>query len=187
MVLALAVMDPLFFGQLTDARQRWLVEGVVSASPATATRWACHHRRELTSTSVTPRILSSTCCAWGAADWSPGAGRRVRVGTSRSARLLHGPRRHRRCRSWRRRLRWRDGAASLDDASAERPGGRSYEEKRLIEACLELLDRGLVLGFRPGGPSGLCDERDRGSRRRGMDVDITAVALREAGMAPLRS
>ena len=26
----LAVMDPLFFGELTDARQRWLVEGVVS-------------------------------------------------------------------------------------------------------------------------------------------------------------
>src|SRR5271166_5901734 len=26
----LAVMDPLFFGPLTDARQRWLMEGVVS-------------------------------------------------------------------------------------------------------------------------------------------------------------
>ena len=26
----LCVMDPLFFGELTDARQRWLVEGVVS-------------------------------------------------------------------------------------------------------------------------------------------------------------
>jgi len=26
----LAVMDPLFFGELNDARQRWLVEGVVS-------------------------------------------------------------------------------------------------------------------------------------------------------------
>jgi phosphoribosylformylglycinamidine (FGAM) synthase-like enzyme len=26
----LAVMDPLFFGELRDARQRWLVEGVVS-------------------------------------------------------------------------------------------------------------------------------------------------------------
>ena len=26
----LVVMDPLFFGELTDARQRWLVEGVVS-------------------------------------------------------------------------------------------------------------------------------------------------------------
>ena len=26
----LAVMDPLFFGELSDARQRWLVEGVVS-------------------------------------------------------------------------------------------------------------------------------------------------------------
>ena len=37
----LAVMDPLFFGPLDDARQRWLLEGWSAGSPATATRSGC--------------------------------------------------------------------------------------------------------------------------------------------------
>ena len=38
----IALMDPLRFGPLDDARSRWIAEGVVSAaSPATATRSAC--------------------------------------------------------------------------------------------------------------------------------------------------
>jgi phosphoribosylformylglycinamidine (FGAM) synthase-like enzyme len=54
-----------------------------------------------------------------------------------------------------------DGAASLDDA--KRPSvqvGDPYEEKRLIEACLELLDRGLVSGIQDLGGAGtrLCHQ-----------------------------
>jgi phosphoribosylformylglycinamidine synthase len=80
-----------------------------------------------------------------------------------------------------------DAAASLDDA--KRPSvqvGDPYEEKRLIEACLELLDRGLVLGIQDLGGAGLvCATSETAARGGvGMDVDITAVALREAGMAP---
>src|ERR1019366_74039 len=41
-----------------------------------------------------------------------------------------------------------DGAASLDDATRQSVQvGDPYEEKRLIEACLALLDQGLVLGI----------------------------------------
>jgi phosphoribosylformylglycinamidine synthase len=64
--------------------------------------------------------------------------------------------------------------------------GDPYEEKRLIEACLELLDRGLVLGIQDLGGAGLvCATSETAARGGvGMDVDITAVALRETGMLP---
>ena len=49
-----------------------------------------------------------------------------------------------------------DGAESLDDA--KRPSvqvGDPYEEKRLIEACLALLDAGYVVGIQDLGGAGL--------------------------------
>ncbi len=80
-----------------------------------------------------------------------------------------------------------DGAASLDDA--KRPSvqvGDPYEEKRLIEACLELLDLGLVVGIQDLGGAGLiCATSETAAKGGvGMDVDVTAVPLREAGMQP---
>ena len=80
-----------------------------------------------------------------------------------------------------------DGAASLDEA--KRPSvqvGDPYEEKRLIEACLALLDEGLVVGIQDLGGAGLvCATSETAARGRvGMDVDVTAVPLRESGMAP---
>ena len=80
-----------------------------------------------------------------------------------------------------------DGAASLDDA--KRPSvqvGDPYEEKRLIEACLELLDRGLVVGIQDLGGAGLvCATSETAAKGGvGMDVDVTAVPLREPGMQP---
>ncbi len=80
-----------------------------------------------------------------------------------------------------------DGAASLDDA--KRPSvqvGDPYEEKRLIEACLELLDLGLVVGIQDLGGAGLiCATSETAAKGGvGMDVDVTAVPLREADMQP---
>jgi phosphoribosylformylglycinamidine synthase len=64
--------------------------------------------------------------------------------------------------------------------------GDPYEEKRLIEACLELLDAGLVVGIQDLGGAGLaCATSETASRGgMGMDVDITAIPRREAGMEP---
>ncbi|MGH9106979.1 MAG: phosphoribosylformylglycinamidine synthase subunit PurL [Acidimicrobiales bacterium] len=79
-----------------------------------------------------------------------------------------------------------------DDAEAEaakRPNvqvGDPYEEKRLIEATLELLDRHLVVGIQDLGGAGLtCAASETASRGAvGMDVNVLAVPLREPAMEP---
>ena len=78
----------------------------------------------------------------------------------------------------------RSGARCADDA--KRPSvqvGDPYEEKRLIEACLELLDA--APGGRHPGPrrrrAGLRHQRDGGPGGVGMDVDVSAVPRREPG------
>ena len=78
------------------------------------------------------------------------------------------------------------------DGAAERPSGPSvqvgdpYEEKRLIEACLELLDAKLVVGIQDLGGAGLvCATSETAARGGvGMDVDVSAVPRREPGMEP---
>ncbi|MGH9278150.1 MAG: AIR synthase-related protein, partial [Acidimicrobiales bacterium] len=76
---------------------------------------------------------------------------------------------------------------SGDDA--KRPSvqvGDPFEEKRLIEACLELYDAGLVTGIQDLGGAGLsCATSETASRGgMGMDVDVSAVPRREPGMVP---
>jgi phosphoribosylformylglycinamidine synthase len=73
--------------------------------------------------------------------------------------------------------------------AAKRPNvqvGDPFEEKRLIEACLQLLDEGLVVGIQDLGGAGLtCATSETASRGQvGMDVDVTAVPRREPGMEP---
>ena len=62
--------------------------------------------------------------------------------------------------------------------------GDPFEEKRLIEACLELYQRGLVLGIQDLGAAGIscATAESAASGRTGMDVDLDAVHLREVGM-----
>jgi phosphoribosylformylglycinamidine synthase subunit PurL len=73
--------------------------------------------------------------------------------------------------------------------SAKRPNvqvGDPFEEKRLIEACLQLLDESLVIGIQDLGGAGLtCATSETASRGGvGMDVDVSAVPRREPGMEP---
>ncbi len=64
--------------------------------------------------------------------------------------------------------------------------GDPFEEKRLIEACLELLDTKLVVGIQDLGGAGLaCATSETAARGGvGMDVDVSAVPRREEGMEP---
>ena len=64
--------------------------------------------------------------------------------------------------------------------------GDPFEEKRLIEACLELLDKKLVVGIQDLGGAGLaCATSETAGRGGvGMDVDVSAVPRREEGMEP---
>ncbi len=79
-------------------------------------------------------------------------------------------------------------SSSFDEASGQkRPSvqvGDPFEEKKLIEACLELYDRGLVVGVQDLGAAGLsCATSEPAGRAGvGMDVTLDAVHTREAGM-----
>ena len=79
-------------------------------------------------------------------------------------------------------------SASFDEGSSEkRPSvqvGDPFEEKKLIEACLELYRRDLVVGVQDLGAAGLsCATSEPAGRAGvGMDVDLDAVHTRETGM-----
>ncbi|HYX45013.1 MAG TPA: AIR synthase-related protein, partial [Acidimicrobiales bacterium] len=82
-----------------------------------------------------------------------------------------------------------DEAAAAAESDSKRPSvqvGDPFEEKRLIEACLALYDAGLVVGIQDLGGAGLtCATSETASRGgAGIDVDLTAVPLRQAGMTP---
>ncbi len=73
--------------------------------------------------------------------------------------------------------------------SSKRPSvqvGDPYEEKRLIEACLELLDAKLVVGIQDLGGAGLsCASSETAANAGlGMDVHVEKVPRREANMEP---
>jgi phosphoribosylformylglycinamidine synthase II len=65
--------------------------------------------------------------------------------------------------------------------------GDPFEEKRLIEASLDLLDQGLVVGIQDLGGAGLsCATSETAARAGlGMNVDVSAVPQREPGMSPV--
>ena len=76
------------------------------------------------------------------------------------------------------------------EESAKRPSVQisdPYEEKRLIEACLELLEAGLVVGIQDLGGAGLsCATSETAARAGlGMDVDVSRVPRREPMMSPV--
>ncbi len=182
----LAVMDPLFFGELDDARQRWLFEGVVSGISSYGnsvgvptvggelTFDPCYAGNPLVNVLCMGALpvdrlvlgiasgVGNLCVLLGSSTGRDGIG-----GVSVLASAGFG------------------GSGGADDA--KRPSvqvGDPYEEKRLIEACLELLDRGLVVGIQDLGGAGLvCATSETAARGGlGMDVDVTAVPRREPGM-----
>ena len=187
----LAVMDPLFFGELTDARQRWLVEGVVAGISGYGNSVGvptiggeltfddCYAGNPLVNVlcaGALPRERLVLGAASGAGNLAVLLGSTTgRDGIGGVSVLASAG------------FAGRDDAAALDDA--KRPSvqvGDPYEEKRLIEACLEMLDRGLVVGIQDLGGAGLvCATSETAARGGvGMDVDVTAVPLREPGMEP---
>ncbi len=74
--------------------------------------------------------------------------------------------------------------------AAKRPSvqvGDPFEEKRLIEATLDLLDKGLVVGIQDLGGAGLsCAASETAARAGlGMELDVSAVPCRQLGMSPI--
>jgi phosphoribosylformylglycinamidine synthase subunit PurL len=81
-------------------------------------------------------------------------------------------------------------SASFDEESGKkRPSvqvGDPFEEKKLIEACLELYERGLVVGIQDLGAAGLsCAASEPAARAgAGMTVTLEKVHVREPNMTP---
>ena len=183
----IAVMDPLRFGPLSDPRSRWIFEGVV--------RGISGYGNSVGVPTIGGEVVFDDCYAdnplvnvfclgvmpvgrltLGKAS-GPG-NLAVLIGSSTG----------------------RDGiggvsvlaSAGFNDAEsdqAKRPSvqvGDPFEEKRLIEACLELLDRNLAVGVQDLGGAGItCAVSETASKGGvGMDVWVAAVHRREPGMIP---
>jgi len=89
------------------------------------------------------------------------------------------------------------GGASLlasaelgESDEAKRPSvqiGDPFTEKKLLECCLELLERGLLASLQDLGAAGLTSSVSEMASKGGVgiDIDVSQVPLREAAMEPL--
>ncbi|HEX9823369.1 MAG TPA: phosphoribosylformylglycinamidine synthase subunit PurL [Actinomycetota bacterium] len=178
-----ALLDPLRFGPLEDPRNRWLLGGVVAGIGQYGNSMgiptvggevkfaACH------SGNPTVNVM---CVGLAPAD------RVVRAKAEGVGNLLVliGA------------TTGRDGiggvsvlaSRTLDESSEEsRPSvqiGDPFEEKLLVEACLELVERDLLVGLQDLGGAGLtCAVSESAARgRSGAEVDLEAIPLRQQGM-----
>ncbi|HEY4361955.1 MAG TPA: phosphoribosylformylglycinamidine synthase subunit PurL [Bryobacteraceae bacterium] len=76
-----------------------------------------------------------------------------------------------------------------EDSKAKRPNvqvGDPFMEKLLLEACLEAMHTGAVVGIQDMGAAGLtCSTCEMGSRAEtGVEIDLALVPQRETGMTP---
>ncbi|MDG2023010.1 MAG: phosphoribosylformylglycinamidine synthase subunit PurL [Actinomycetota bacterium] len=183
----IAVMDPLRFGPLDDPRSRWIAEGVISGVSGYGNSVGVPtvggevvfdetYKGNPLVNVLAMGVLPVERLVLGQAS---GVGNlAVLLGASTG----------------------RDGiggvsvlaSAGFDEGSEDadkRPSvqvGDPFEEKRLLEACLELLDEGLVTGIQDLGGAGItCATSETASRGgAGMDVDVSAIHSREEGMEP---
>ncbi len=183
----IALMDPLRFGPLDDARSRWIAEGVVSgiSGYGNAVGVPTVGGEVVFDETYRGNPLVNVLCLGVLPTDRLVLGRASGVG---NLAVLLGS------------TTGRDGIGGVSvlasagfgegEADADkRPSvqvGDPFEEKRLIEACLTLLDEGLVVGIQDLGGAGLtCATSETASRGGvGMDVDVDAVPRRERGMEP---
>ncbi len=80
-------------------------------------------------------------------------------------------------------------SAELGEGDDKRPTvqvGDPFEEKKLMECSLELLDRGLLVSLQDLGAAGLTSSASEMASKGevGIDIDVAKVPLREADMQP---
>ncbi len=183
----IATMDPLRFGPLDDPRSRWIAEGVVSgvSGYGNSVGVPTVGGEVVFDETFADNPLVNVLCLGVLPVERLVLGRASGVG---NLAVLLGS------------STGRDGIGGVsvlasagfgDDAadSAKRPSvqvGDPFEEKRLIEACLELLDRSLAVGVQDLGGAGLtCATSETAAKAgSGMDVYVSEVPQREPGMAP---
>jgi phosphoribosylformylglycinamidine synthase subunit PurL len=181
----IALMDPLRFGPLEDARTRYLFEGVVSGIsgygnavgvPTVGGEVAfddCYRENPLVNVlclGLLPHDRLVLARARGEGNLAvllgSSTGRDGIGGASVLASAGFG------------------FAAGAEDMRPSVQVGDPLEEKKLIEACLALLDAGLAVGVQDLGAAGLsCAASETAANAgAGMDVDIARVRRREPAM-----
>jgi phosphoribosylformylglycinamidine synthase II len=183
----IALMDPLRFGPLDDPRSRWIAEGVVSGISGYGNSVGVPTvggETVFDETFTGNPLVNVLCLGILPTDrlvlgQASGVGNlAVLLGSSTGRDGIGG-------------VSVLASAGFSDDESDadKRPSvqvGDPFEEKRLIEACLALLDAGLVVGIQDLGGAGLtCATSETASRGGvGMDVDVSVIPRREPGMEP---
>ncbi len=181
----IALMDPLRFGPLDDARNRFLFEGVVSGISGYGNAVGvptvggeivfdgCYSGNPLVNVfclGVLPHERLVLAKAEHPGDLAVLLGSATGRDGIGGASVL--------------------ASAGFGEGSEEmRPSvqvGDPFEEKKLIEACLELLEAGLARGVQDLGAAGLsCAASETAAAGgTGMDVDVARVHRRETGMVP---
>ena len=185
----IALMDPLRFGPLDDPRSRWIAEGVVSGVSGYGNSVGVPTVGGETVFDATYQgnpLVNVFCLGVLPQDRLALA----RASGPGNLTVLFGS------------ATGRDGiggasvlaSAGFDEDDAEsgaakRPSvqvGDPFEEKRLIEACLEILEEGLVVGIQDLGAAGITGAASETSSKGGvgMDVYLSEVHVREAAMEP---
>ncbi|MEY2433547.1 MAG: phosphoribosylformylglycinamidine synthase subunit PurL, partial [Acidimicrobiaceae bacterium] len=181
----IAVMDPLRFGPLDDARSRWIAEGVVSGISGYGNAvgvptvggevvfdetYADNPLVNVLCLGVLPTERLVLARATGLGNLA------VLLGSSTGRDGIGG-------------ASVLASAGFGEDDAAKRPSvqvGDPFEEKRLIEACLALLDAGLAVGVQDLGAAGITGATSETAAKggAGLDVYLSEVSVREPNMEP---
>ncbi|MEZ5240008.1 MAG: phosphoribosylformylglycinamidine synthase subunit PurL, partial [Microthrixaceae bacterium] len=183
----IAVMDPLRFGPLDDPRSRWIAEGVVSgvSGYGNSVGVPTVGGETVFDPTYSDNPLVNVLCLGVMPAERLVLGRAEGVG---NLAVLLGS------------STGRDGiggvsvlaSAGFSDSEADadkRPSvqvGDPFEEKRLIEACLELLTEDLAVGVQDLGGAGItCATAETAAKAgSGMDVFASSIPTRESDMLP---
>ncbi|HEY2941416.1 MAG TPA: phosphoribosylformylglycinamidine synthase subunit PurL, partial [Vicinamibacteria bacterium] len=179
----IAVLNSLRFGPPTEARNRRLLEGVVAGIGGYGNAFGCPTvGGEVVFEDVYARnpLVNALCVGIVKADAifkgrAEGVGNTVfYVGAKTGRDGIHGA---------------TMASAEFGEGSEEkRPTvqvGDPFMEKVLLEACLEALKTGAVVGIQDMGAAGLtCSTSEMGGRAgTGVEIDIAKVPKREGGMS----
>ena len=183
----IAVMDPLRLGPLDDPRSRWIAEGVVSGISGYGNSVGvptiggetvfdeCYADNPLVNVlclGLMPKERLVLARAEGVGNLA------VLLGSTTGRDGIGGV------------SVLASAGFSDDEADAQkRPSvqvGDPFEEKRLIEACLELLGEGLAVGVQDLGGAGItCATAETAAKGgAGMDVFVDVIPRREPNMEP---
>src|SRR3954465_4618959 len=182
----IAVMDPLRFGPLDDARSRWIAEGVVSGISGYGNAVGVPTvggEVVFDQTYADNPLVNVLCLGVMPADRlvlarATGVGNlAVLIGSSTGRDGIGG-------------ASVLASAGFGEDDSAKRPSvqvGDPFEEKRLIEACLALLDAGLAVGVQDLGAAGITGATSETAAKggAGLDLYLSEVRVRAPHMEPV--